>query len=618
MFIINKYIILILVLILVLIFVLIGSLNTNRSIETYNNVLNPFTYNSKYNKKCCTKTNNEDIIIPLAYNDFCNSLKDQSNNYQTPDEYNKYCVTDLLLIPEREIITQSIRQQPTAPTAPTTPAIPITAKLTAAATAAPAQTTNVHTISTRPEGYGSINGYYSTAKSIHLLDNPLTIYYEQTNENYAPYTWKSLLRFPTVNELPIYGSWWNWTSELANINKVIDYLGNTLGKWETHIVAASEVANPLIWVKKQRLSEDNYYNISTNSTLKNLLLGKMANSNNNNNIVLTAAEWASCNIPTVITLHYINVGSSQYRPSSTGTDRVNTETLAIIARDWKMGTIGDPIPNLTLRVEECTGLCLFYKTKTNKMRSYMACDIGIGHYNAMKQNWFLTYSDNEKKEWLRKEIYAYISHEYTHVFQLQLIDPIFPVRWQGEEVYNDERSPNAISRWWIECFATLLPFFMGFNFNGFNIESKVNDAINKIKNTGTLTAIEFSDRMMYRTAYGYLPGSENMVWSYLVAAYMAKLTSWKYVLVDFYYDFQRVPSNTPYILNNNHDQIINIPDLDKLFLHNFDKNEKDFLQHIFREVRSGTITMDYLSNVLPNGSNFSIANLVKFDTSTLS
>ena len=57
--------------------------------------------------------------------------------------------------------------------------------------------------------------------------------------------------------------------------------------------------------------------------------------------------------------------------------------------------------------------------------------------------------------------------------------------------------------------------------------------------------------------------------------------------------------------------------MDKLFLHNFDKTEQVFLQDIFREVKNGTITMAYLSNVLPDGSNFSIPNLVKFNTSTL-
>ena len=98
----------------------------------------------------------------------------------------------------------------------------------------------------------------STTKSEYLLDNPITIYYEQMIKNYAPNTWKSLLRFPSVDELPNYGPWWNWSSELENINKVIDYLGNTLGKFETHFVAATPIINPLIWVIKQKLGNESY------------------------------------------------------------------------------------------------------------------------------------------------------------------------------------------------------------------------------------------------------------------------------------------------------------------------------------------------------------------------
>jgi hypothetical protein len=246
---------------------------------------------------------------------------------------------------------------------------------------------------------------------------------------------------------------------------------------------------------------------------------------------------------------------------------------------------------------------------------YMSCDMGMIHYNYMNGDHFISMSKNDKKQWLRNGIYAYISHEYSHVYQNQIINSVVPVRWHRDRTYVGERTPNSLTGWWVECFATLLPYFMGFNFSGFDIQSKITDAINIIKNTQSLTATEFSDRMMYVNPYGYLPASENMVWSFLAAAYMAKLTSWKYVLVDFYYDFQRVPSNTQYLYNQ---QIIYIPDLDKLFQHNFGKTEQVFLQDIFRDVRNGTITMNYLSNVLPNGSNFSIANLVKFDASTLS
>jgi len=439
-----------------------------------------------------------------------------------------------------------------------------------------------------------------------------------TNHVNSNEPWK-LLHIPRANELPNYGDWWNWTRELENINKVIDYLGNTIGKFETHFISPTAVINPLIWVKVREgmMSSDTYYAI-TNTNLRNALSNKInTNTKTNTNIVFTQSEWNSFNITTnLITLHYINVGNNQYRPFSPGTDRVNNEALAIIANDWKIGYTSSQIqPNLSLRVEECGGVCLKYMTKNNRKRLYMAIDLGMGHTPILNASGFNSQSSDYKKQWLRNEIYASISHEYTHVFQIQIIEPILPGIWFGEEGYLDERSPNAISRWWFECFATLLPYFMGFNFSSLDIQSKITDAINKIKNNQSLTATEFSDRMMYVNPYGYLPASENMVWSFLVAAYMAKLTSWKYVLVDFYYDFQRVPSNTQYLYNQ---QIIYIPDLDKLFQHNFGKTEQVFLQDIFRDVRNGTITMNYLSNVLPNGSNFSIANLVKFDASTLS
>ena len=438
-----------------------------------------------------------------------------------------------------------------------------------------------------------------------------------TNHVNSNEPWK-LLNIPIVNELPNYGDWWNWTIELDNINKVIDYLGNTLGKFETHFVAATPVINPLIWVKKNQRSTAASYVIN-NTNLMNALSSKISNTKTNINIVFTQSEWNSFNITTnLITLHYINVGDKQYRPFSPGTDRVNNEALAIIANDWKIGFDGNTTPNQSLRVEECGGVCLQYITKNNKLRNYMTMNItGMGE-DILNTSGFNSQSSDYKKQWFRNEIYASISHEYTHVFQHQIIEPIVPGRWYGDEIYTNERSPNAISRWWLECFATLLPYFMGFNSNvsnGFNIQSKITDAINKIKNNQSLTATEFSDRMMYENPYGYFPASENMVWSFLAAAYMAKLTSWKYVLVDFYYDFQRVPSNTQYLYNQ---QIIYVPDLDKLFQHNFGKTEQVFLQDIFRDVRNGTITMDYLSSVLPNGSNFSIPNLVKFDASTLS
>ena len=484
----------------------------------------------------------------------------------------------------------------------------------------------MRTITTRPSGYGNINGWYSTAKSEYLLDNPITIYYEQMNINYAPNTWK-ILHIPTANELPIYGPWWNWTNELENINRLIDYLGNTLGKFETHIIAATSIVNPLIWVRKMNKSRSTDYEIINNSLQDALLIKINVNTDSvDARIVFTNEEWQNFNINNINTLHYIKVGTKQYKAFSPGSDRVNTEALTIINRDINtdppiIGAIGTPEDyvallngeqdtrniNNNLKVEECGGVCLLYKTKSNRKRIYIMFDIGTNLYRHMGT----TLNDNEKKNWLRKDIYAVLSHEYCHVMQLQILDPTFPPRWGGEVLGFGENAPHSISRWWLECFAYLLPDFMSLGFNNFNIQNEIAQSINDIKTQTQLTVNEFSDRLMYAKEYGYV---SRRNWGYLATAYMAKLKSWKYVLVDFYYDFQRVPSDTPVTRNGT---ITYVPELDKLFLHNFNKTEKAFLQDIYAKVKNNTITIDYLSDVLPGGSNFGIPGLIKFNQSNL-
>jgi hypothetical protein len=195
--------------------------------------------------------------------------------------------------------------------------------------------------------------------------------------------------------------------------------------------------------------------------------------------------------------------------------------------------------------------------------------------------------------------------------QLQIVDPTFPPRWGGEVLGFGENAPHSISRWWLECFAYLLPDFMSLGFDNFNIQTEIIQAIDDIKTQTQITANEFSDRLMYVRQYGYV---SKRNWGYLVAAYMAKLKTWKYVLVDFYYDFQRVPSNTPVTRNGT---LTYVPELDKLFLHNFNKTEQAFLQDIYAKVKNNTITIDYLSDVLPGGTNFGIQGLDKFNQSNL-
>lgn len=369
------------------------------------------------------------------------------------------------------------------------------------------------------------------------------------------------------------------------------------------------------------------YEIINNSLHDALLIKINANTDNiDADIVFTNDEWQSFNINNINILHYIKVGTKQYKAFSPGSDRVNTEALTIINRDINtdppiFGAIGTPDDyiallngeqdtrniNNNLKVEECGGLCLLYKTKSNRKRIYIMFDIGINLYRHIGT----TLNDNEKKNWLRKDIYGVLSHEYCHVMQLQIADPTFPPRWGGDILGFGENAPHSISRWWLECFAYLLPDFMGLGFNYFNIQNEIAQAIDDIKTQSQLTVNEFSDRLMYSRQYGYV---SKRNWGYLVAAYMAKLTSWKYVLVDFYYDFQRVPSITQITRDG---RISYVPDLDKLFLHNFNKTEVDFLQDIYAKVKNDTITIDYLRNVLPKGVNSKIPDLKKFDWSKL-
>jgi hypothetical protein len=390
--------------------------------------------------------------------------------------------------------------------------------------------------------YGTINGWYSSKRSQYLNDQPITKYYNLMNKNLSnsDEPWK-ILHLPTADELPNYGDWWDWSTELQTINRVIDYLGNILGRYETHFISMAGTA------------------------------------------------------------------------SSPGTRRVNNEAVARMSRDWKFGTNTPPAwPRRDMLVEECGGLCLKYIAKNRRLRFYMAIDLGSGHAPAMSQPWFINSSSDYKRNWLRNEIHASISHEYTHVFQQQIFHPRpdfmgSPV-WNAEESLLGERAPNAISRWWIECFAVILPSFMGLQV-GFDLQNKVIEAFDLIRNTQTLTAQELSDRMMYEKPYGYLPGTKYNVCSFLTAAYMAKLTSWKNILVDWYYDFQRVPSDN--VVRRWWGTLL-VPNLDNVFLHHFDKTEEDFLQDVFTKVRSNVITLNYLSSVLPGGADYNIPGLVPF------
>ena len=475
--------------------------------------------------------------------------------------------------------------------------------------------------------YGTIRGWYSSKRSIYLYDRPIRKNYYQMIRNLKKSNelWK-ILHIPTAEQLPNYGDWWNWTTELQIINRVIDYLGNTLGRFETHIGAISPFANKLTWVKRNNPVPTgvlSYYEI-INVGLKTALTNIISNSANQDaSISFTQEQWDAFNITTnITTLHYINLDDgSQYKPYSSIMDNLNNEAATIIKRDINNDSFkfvamysknaGFPTQadNRTidnnLKVEECGGVCLWYETKQNINRQYIWFDIGPGHEQYMNSPSFLSFTNDKKARTLRQLIISILGHEYAHVFQFQVLSPTYPTRWAGEYFGFGELAPNRISPWWMECFAYLLPLFMELGLPDWNFTDKITEAINEIKNVSETL---FIDTMFYISRRGRLT---KIDWGYLTAAYMAKLTSWKNILVDWYYDFQRIPSDTQ-AYNSIKNETITVPNTDNLFLHHFGKTEEDLLKDAYQKVINNVITLDYLSNVLPNGADYGIPGLVPF------
>ncbi len=443
------------------------------------------------------------------------------------------------------------------------------------------ETIEVFYPSEKPYGYGSIKGWYGNKKSNYILDNPIKTQHEQMNRNYVQdgEQWV-FLHIPQGSELPVLGDWWDWDVEINNIKNLIEDLGDKLGKFETHFISGTEVVDPLTW---EVANNPQRFEI-TNSSLKTSLSNKYQN---NLPLVFTQDEWNAFGIEDIYSFSYVDIDGIYFKPVSPGNNRINKGVLDVINRDIK----GEQEVN-HLKAEECGGICFNYLTKNNRKRNYLVFNLGF--WNGVSDHIFNIPSDEEKKLVARKEIYSSIAHEYNHVVQNQLYDPVIPIRWNGEENGYGERSPNAISRWWIESFASILPEILGYQFP-YTLDA-VRQSIDEIKSDNSLTAEEFANRMVYVEPYGYLT---KFHWGFLAAAYMAKLTSWKYVLLDFYFDFQRVPSNSEAFRDFLPNEVVYVPDLDKLFLHNFDMTEEDFLKDLFNLVKSGAITFE---DIFPDGS----------------
>ena len=427
----------------------------------------------------------------------------------------------------------------------------------------------------KPYGYGTLSGWYGNKKSEYLLDHPIKSQHEQMNRNYVKSgeEW-AFFHFPEGEELPDLGDWWDWDVELQNIKDVVEDVGADLGKFETHFIAGTEVVDPLKWEK----TDDPQRFEITNTDLKNEIKSKYSNDSALN---FTQAEWDGFGITEIYAFSYVNIEGNYFKPVSPGNNRINDQVGNMIIRD----SIDNYYPPY-LKAEGCGGICYYYMTKNNRKRSYLV--LNLGFWNGVNDHVLGISSEEEKLQEARMAVYSSIVHEYNHVVQMQSIDPFVPVRWNGEENGYGERSPNAISRWWLESFAASLPEALGYHHP--HTLNAVRQSITDITSDSSLSEDEFADRMMYTEPYGYLT---KFHWGSLAAAYMAKLTSWKYVLSDFYFDFQRVASDAE-ALNEHQNTIDLVPELDRIFQHNFGKTEEGFLKDLFRIVRSGELTFEML------------------------
>jgi hypothetical protein len=471
-----------------------------------------------------------------------------------------------------------------------------------------------------PLGAGIIARGYSQVESVHLNPTPLPELRIQAENNFSPNRSPGLIDLPLEGELPDVGV--DWAVVLEEIPILYEYLGEHLGKYENHVVASTPVANPLIWAIKTKPSEVLNFKIN-NPKFEAFLFKNLSSMTKDLKIELTQDEWKKYGInASISTFNFISVVFNgkeyQFSPYSEVSRRISDSTHEQMNKDWEIGFNGNKSPFLL--VEECTGLCSVYETNAGKKRFFMNIDIAGLEYDIITGPDFKKWPEKDKLEYILTHIFAYMAHEYTHVFQFQCISPTtlaaysMKPRFGAEEIYGmDERYPNAISRWFTESFAYILPYFMGISFPyDKGMKLRVEHAIENILKDTSLTEQEFSDTLMYRdTVYGYVM-SKRPDWTYLAAAVMASQKSWQYLLAGFFYkDFQRVPSDTEVDFNG---QPVLVPNADKVWLHNFDMTQEDFLKNIFTEVKARNITVESLAPWLPGGRYWHIPGLIPYKT----
>ena len=297
-------------------------------------------------------------------------------------------------------------------------------------------------------------------------------------------------------------------------------------------------------------------------------------------------------------------------------NRIRREVIARIEKDRNTDIAGNLPPGFKNLKRDCKiGVCHSYEAKNGKIRYLVNIDIGEFYRGIKKDYYFNNLSNEDKEEFIIRSLRYFMAHEYYHIFQLQLKSPVIEpnglgaedsrARWGNDtKMTSGEKQPHAISRWWTESFATIMPFFLGASLpKEKGMLERVKNAIENITSNTTLTKEDFSYRMMY-TDKGYLFHDDRQDWAFLAAAYMAQQTSWDYLLGGhFYKDFQRIRPDTPIEKNG---ETVYVPDTDNIWLHNFGMTQKDFLHNIFNLVRSGEITVESLRDVLPGGKEWYI------------
>ena len=119
----------------------------------------------------------------------------------------------------------------------------------------------------------------------------------------------------------------------------------------------------------------------------------------------------------IVIASYIEVDGLNYGPVSPTTDTINGRVYDFMSKN-NCSYIQRQY------AETCGGGCWHYFTCSGKRYVYIV--VSLGWWHGVNNH----LGDINRA---RQAIYESIAHEYFHVMQQHLIDPVYPTRWFGEE-----------------------------------------------------------------------------------------------------------------------------------------------------------------------------------------